>query len=447
MLFGKDAQQAADQALILRRVTELALNPGMNIQDGMLTTHLRAHVSRARGRAAPRVSSARPTTSIDCPTPAQRELFGPKRRRVPQMIDLKNPVLLGPVQNQEHHMNGVVARRNNFNEPILPFLEEAYDEFGELTGRHYGLLTEYKTEDADTVFVSLGCAAENIEAACDYLREQRGAKVGSIHVNVHPPLPRSGHHQRAARQEERHHPRAHRRAAGRRQPAGARHPRRRSARRCRREVRRRLPALTPDQMPRLFRGVYGIGSRDFRPEHILGAYEFATGTTRAQGRQERGRRQTSFMVLGVDHPYAVSREDTPSLLPEGAIAVRFHSIGGWGMITTGKNLGAIIGDFDDLALRARQRRRRVRQPEGNHSRHGEPEVRVREEGRADDLLHGRGAGADPGELRAEPRGRRALLRPEGVHAHQPARRHGRGRLPRLGIRAKTPRDGVAAHPG
>jgi len=27
MLFGKDAQQAADQALILRRVTELSLTP------------------------------------------------------------------------------------------------------------------------------------------------------------------------------------------------------------------------------------------------------------------------------------------------------------------------------------------------------------------------------------------------------------------------------------
>ena len=58
-----------------------------------------------------------------------------------------------------------------------------------LTGRHYGLLTQYKCDDADTVFVSLGCAAENIEAACDYLREQRLAKVGSIHVNVIRPFP------------------------------------------------------------------------------------------------------------------------------------------------------------------------------------------------------------------------------------------------------------------
>ena len=38
MLMAKDAQQAADQAIILRRVNELSLNPGMNIQDGMLTT-------------------------------------------------------------------------------------------------------------------------------------------------------------------------------------------------------------------------------------------------------------------------------------------------------------------------------------------------------------------------------------------------------------------------
>ena len=68
-------------------------------------------------------------------------------------------------------MNGVVARRNNWNEPILGFLEAAFKEFGDLTGRRYGLVDTYRTEDADTVFVSLGCAAENIEEACDYLRE------------------------------------------------------------------------------------------------------------------------------------------------------------------------------------------------------------------------------------------------------------------------------------
>ena len=86
-------------------------------------------------------------------------------------------------------MQGIVARRNNFAEPILDFLEAAYKDFGELTGRYYGLVTQYKCEDAETVFVSLGSAAENIEAAVDYLRGTRNASVGSIHVNVIRPFP------------------------------------------------------------------------------------------------------------------------------------------------------------------------------------------------------------------------------------------------------------------
>src|SRR5438876_10831625 len=188
MVFGKDAQQAAEQALILRRVTELSLTPGMNIQDGFLTSHLERTFYKHEA-ALIREFLGAPDDIIDCPTESQRVLFGPRRRRVPRMIDLTNPVLLGPVQNQEHYMQGVVARRDNFTEPILQFLEAAYEDFGELTGRFYGLVTQYKADDADTVFVSLGSAAENIEAAVDYIRERQDAKVGSVHLNVIRPFP------------------------------------------------------------------------------------------------------------------------------------------------------------------------------------------------------------------------------------------------------------------
>ena len=89
MLMAKDAQQAADQAIILRKVNELSLNPGMNIQDGMLTTHSERMFSRPKPTCSgiPR----RADDMIDCPTARQRELFGPNRRRVPEMMDLKNP--------------------------------------------------------------------------------------------------------------------------------------------------------------------------------------------------------------------------------------------------------------------------------------------------------------------------------------------------------------------
>lgn len=212
MLMAKDAQQCADQGIILRKVNELCLNPGMNIQDGMLTTHSeRMYLSPESELLREFLGS--PDDIIDCPTPAQKELFGPTRRRVPAMLDLKNPILLGPVENQEHHMNGVIARRNNFNEHILPALEAAYAEFGRLTGRFYGLVTEYKTEDADTVFVSLGCAADNIEAAsttCVISAMRRSARFIST-SSVHS---RSSCDRSTARQEERHHHRAHRRRHG-----------------------------------------------------------------------------------------------------------------------------------------------------------------------------------------------------------------------------------------
>jgi pyruvate-ferredoxin/flavodoxin oxidoreductase len=346
MLVARDAQQAADQAIILRKVNELSLNPGMNIQDGMLTTHSE-RTYRAPEAEFLREFLGAADAEIECPTAAQRELFGPRRRRVPAMMDLKNPILLGPVQNQEHHMNGVVARRNNFNEPILGFLEKAYAEFGRLTGRHYGLISQYRTEDAETVFVSLGCAAENIEAAVDHLREQRGAAVGSIHINVIRPFPEAAVIE--ALRGKRHAIILERTDEG---MAGD-NPLARDIRTALSKALESdsfggdLPAMRPDQMPRLFRGVYGIGSRDFRPEHVLGAYEFATGQIRRQDGQhaEDG---TTYFVLGVDHPYSVISEERPSLLPAKAIAVRFHSIGGWGMITTGKNLGAILGEFSQV---------------------------------------------------------------------------------------------------
>jgi pyruvate-ferredoxin/flavodoxin oxidoreductase len=350
MLFAKDSQQAADQALIVRKVAELALNPAINVQDGFLTSQLERTFYKHESGLLREFLGAH-DDMIDTPTPAQRELFGPTRRRVPVMMDLKNPMLLGPVENQEHYMNGVIARRNNFTEEILPMLEAAYEEFAELTGREYGLVSEYRNDDADVTFVSFGSSAENIEAAVDFLREQDGARVGSVHINVVRPFPEAAIVKALAGKDkiivlER----ADDGLSGDNQIT--------------REIRAvmskayeihslgypsDIPGVSYEDMPEVLSGSYGLGSRDFRPEDIIGAYEYSMGQiSRQDGKKiEDG---ATYFTLGIIHPYAVVSERKPSLLPDGSIAVRFHSIGGWGMITTGKNLSEVIGAIgDDLS--------------------------------------------------------------------------------------------------
>lgn len=344
--YAKDAQQAVDQAIILRKVNELSLNPGINGQDGFLTTHLERTFQKPEAELIREFLGAKGDI-IECPTEAQRTLFGPTRRRVPAMIDLQNPLLLGPVQNQEHYMNGVAARRNNFSEEILPFFEQAYKEFGELTGRHYGLVSEYNCENSDTIFVCLGSAAQNVAAVIDYLKETRGMNVGVLHVNVLRPFPDNAiinalrGKKRVIVLERTD------------EPLSGDNP-------LTRDIKvalskgasnffennyEQLDKLDPStEMPQIISGVYGLGSRDFRPEGIIGAYDFATGKiARLDGRKVG--QGVNFCFVGINHPYAVVSEETPSCLPDKSIAVRFHSIGGWGMITTGKNLGEILGEF------------------------------------------------------------------------------------------------------
>ncbi len=348
ILFAKDAQQASDQAMILRKVNELALTPGINVQDGFLTSHLERTFLKPEAGLI-REFLGRPDDMIDSPTPAQQELFGKKRRRVPAMFNLVSPLLLGSVQNQEHYMNGVVARRKHFVEPILGFLEEAYIEFAGLTGRHYGLISEYNTKDAETVFVSLGSSAENIEAVSDYLKQTRDENVGVVHINVLRPFPEKAIIEALAGKKrvivlERSDDQM---AGDSLLTRDIRSALSKALTNTGQQAYAHLPEINMDEMPRIFSGVYGLGSRDFRPEGIIGAYDFCKGDLdRKDG--NNAKKGTSFFYVGVNHPYAVNSDETPSCLPENAIAIRFHSVGGWGAITTGKNLGEIIGEFSSM---------------------------------------------------------------------------------------------------
>ena len=49
---------------------------------------------------------------------------------------------------------------------------------------------------------------------------------------------------------------------------------------------------------------------------------------------------------------AVHGSENPNLMPEGSITVRMHSVGGWGAITTGKNLVMTLYDLLGYEIKA-----------------------------------------------------------------------------------------------
>ncbi len=372
-VMGKSNQEACDLNLVARKIAELALSPGAVAQDGFLTTHLiesmrvpeRELVSRYLGR---------PDDQIDTPTPAQRLIYGDRRRRIPALWDVDNPVQSGVVQNQDAYMQAVAAQRPYFYDHIPEITDRCMEEFYELTGRRYRRVSTYRCEDADYLIVGMGSVVSSSEAVTDYLRESRGLKVGVVNLTMFRPFPGEllGHILKGKKGVvvlERTD-----------QPLAEDLP-------VMREVRAALSKCLENQvskneeppypnyavfakgkdMPPLYSGCFGLGSRDLQPEGIIGAVE----NMLPDGARKRFfYLSVDFVRDGVDSPkveiyrdqvleaypgvraLAVHGSENPNLMPKDAITVRFHSVGGWGAMTTGKNLAMTLFDLLDFDIKA-----------------------------------------------------------------------------------------------
>jgi len=133
-VMARDAQEAADLNLIMRKTAELALTPAIVAQDGFLTTHLIESLYVPERRLIEEFLGF-PEDMIDCPTPAQKMIYGEKRRRIPMSWDVDNPVSTGSVQNQDAYMQTVAAQRPYFFDHINELAEQSAEEFYQLTGR------------------------------------------------------------------------------------------------------------------------------------------------------------------------------------------------------------------------------------------------------------------------------------------------------------------------
>ncbi len=70
----------------------------------------------------------------------------------------------------------------------IPKILEVWKSFGEMTGRYYKPVETYKTEDADTLLITMGSFGETASVAVDMMRE-RGKSVGLIKIRLWRPFP------------------------------------------------------------------------------------------------------------------------------------------------------------------------------------------------------------------------------------------------------------------
>ncbi|MBT8440405.1 MAG: 2-oxoacid:acceptor oxidoreductase family protein, partial [Gammaproteobacteria bacterium] len=119
-------------------------------------------------------------------------------------------------------------------------------------------------------------------------------------------------------------------------------------------------------LPALYSGAYGLGSRDLQPEGLVGAIEnmlpdgnklkfYYLGIDFV--REAANPKQEVHIQNLIDSYPAIDRlaihgSENPNLMPDNSITVRMHSVGGWGAITTGKNLAMTLYDLLGFDIRA-----------------------------------------------------------------------------------------------
>ena len=103
------------------------------------------------------------------------------------LLNPECPTAVGPYSVTDFYMEAKRAQAEAMKNSKQVILDIA-KEFGQMSGREYGLFEAYRLEDADYAVVMIGSAAGTTKDAIDKMREE-GKKVGLLKVRVFRPFP------------------------------------------------------------------------------------------------------------------------------------------------------------------------------------------------------------------------------------------------------------------
>lgn len=431
VLFGANPQEAADLAAISYRVSALSLIPVANAMDGFSTSHMMSEAFLPEPDLL-RYYLGDPAGRIECPTVAQRILFGAKgrvaqlgawlgrrardldpahlaalrehleahaeaieadaagdgvratlrwlpadlhaawgrqwrqaaakgtRQLVPSLVDPHNPGLTGPVQNQPDFQAGSVDHRTHFAADVPGLVRRAMAEYAVLTGRAYAPIMTYDCDDADVVMVALGSVSDDVRAVLPVVRAL-GIKAGLVSVKCLQPFPEAElvaalDGKKAVLVLERSDQMALTQLV-----TAAVYKGQDNIEKVRHEG---IPAMR-HPVPDLSSAIFGLGGHDLQPRHLVAAFkaledqsvppliylgtQFFDPDPDPELKVLQDQLRAAYPLT---EQMALETEPNPRLLPDAALRLRFHSVGGYGTIATGKLLTDILAGVLEMYSKA-----------------------------------------------------------------------------------------------
>jgi pyruvate-ferredoxin/flavodoxin oxidoreductase len=261
------------------------------------------------------------------------------RQLVPALVDRHNPGMTGLVQNQPDFQAGAADHRTHFAAAVPDLARQAMAEYAGLTGRSYAPVQRYGDPEADLVVVGLGSITDDARAILPHLAAQ-GLRAAVVSVKLLQPFPEAELVTALA---------------------GAK-----AVTVLERSDDTALTKLVSQSLfkagrsacdLRLTTAIFGLGSHDVQPRHLIAVFDhMAQGATtplvyvgsqffaphpasdnlrQLQDRLKAAYPETEAMALA-------TRDNPTDLLPAEALRLRFHSVGGYGTVATGKLLTDIL---------------------------------------------------------------------------------------------------------
>ncbi len=110
-------------------------------------------------------------------------------KNVPYRLDASNPMTMGPVAMPNYYFE-FKRQQEQAMKNALRVIHQVQEEYGKLTGRHYGdgLVEKYMVDDAEIAIVCLGSTAGTVKTVVDELR-LKNVKAGLLKIRTFRPFP------------------------------------------------------------------------------------------------------------------------------------------------------------------------------------------------------------------------------------------------------------------